>query len=114
MENKTPNPSATAEAKCKHLSAIVNQKTSATAGKRKANPSATAEERVIIASVVQTKSACREKNNGSEVGRFWLSVNKNSSATVEGQTLDPPATMDNQDKTTSDSSKFSNAFKGNN
>ena len=96
-----------ADSKCKHPSAIVNQKTSATAGKRKENPSAMVEERAIRESVVK-------KINRSEFGRLCLSVNKNSSATVEGQTLDPPTTVDNQSKTTSNSIKFSNVFKGSN
>ena len=55
-------PSAMEVSQKVYPTAIVNQKTSATAGKRKANPSATAEERVIRASVAQTKSARHEKN----------------------------------------------------
>ena len=71
-----------------------------------------AEEMIVKASDAKQKSVCREKPNGSEFGRFFFLQNKNPSATMEDQSWDPPATVENQNKSSSDSSMFSNALKG--
>ena len=67
---------------------------------------------IVKASDAKQKSVRREKPNGSKVGRFFFPQNKNPSATAEDQSQDPPATVENQNKTSSDSSMFSNALKG--